>query len=122
MLFMTLCRLNGIPARWETGWTTGPDKNMHDWCEIYLAPYGWVPADVSYGLVNSESERERWFYLGGIDQHRLVVNTDHNQPLYPAKTFFRSELVDFQRGEVEWRGGNLYFNQWDWNFRVEETQ
>jgi transglutaminase-like putative cysteine protease len=120
MLFMTLCRLNGIPARWETGWTTGLDKNMHDWCEIYLAPYGWVPADASYGLVRSDNEREKWFYLGGIDQHRLVVNTDHTQALYPAKTFFRSEIVDFQRGEVEWRGGNLYFNQWDWDFQVEE--
>ena len=120
MLFMALCRLNGIPARWESGWTTGSDQDMHDWCEIYLAPYGWVPVDVTYGLVKSEEERVKWFYLGGLDCHRLVVNTDHSQVLYPAKTFFRSELVDFQRGEVEWRGGNLYFNQWDWDFRVEE--
>ena len=120
MLFMALCRLNGIPARWESGWTTGSDQNMHDWCEIYLAPYGWVPVDVSYGLVHSPDERVKWFYLGGIDCHRLVVNTDHSQALYPAKMFFRSEFVDFQRGEAEWRGGNLYFNQWDWDFRVEE--
>jgi hypothetical protein len=28
--------------------------------------------------------------------------------------------VDFQRGEVEWRGDNLYFNQWSWDFNVEE--
>lgn len=119
-LFMTLCRFNGIPARWESGWTTGPDKNMHDWCEIYLAPYGWVPVDVSYGLVISENEREKWFYLGGIDSYRMVVNTDFQQPLYPAKMFFRSEIIDFQRGEVEWRGGNLYFDQWDWDFQVEE--
>lgn len=121
MLFMTLCRLNGIPARWESGWTTGPDRNMHDWCQIYLEPYGWVPVDVSYGLVSSESERERWFYLGGIEPERWVVNTDHSQPLYPAKTYWRSEFVDFQRGEVEWRGGNLYFDQWDWDFTVQEV-
>jgi len=120
MTFMTLCRLNGIPARWETGWTTDPVKDMHDWCEIYLAPYGWVPADVTYGLPDSSDEREKWFYLGGIDNGRLVVNTDYGQPLYPAKTFFRSEIVDFQRGEAEWRGGNLYFNQWNYDFKVEE--
>jgi hypothetical protein len=24
--------------------------------------------------------------------------------------------VDSQRGEVEWRGGNLYFDQWDYGF------
>ena len=121
MLFMTLCRLNGIPARWESGWITGPDKNMHDWCQIYLAPYGWVPVDVSYGLVTSAVEREKWFYLGGIDSYRLVVNTDHSQPLAPAKSCFRSEFVDFQRGEFEWRGGNLYFNQWHYDFAVEEV-
>jgi transglutaminase-like putative cysteine protease len=120
MTFMTLCRLNGIPARWESGWVSGPEKNMHDWCEIYLAPYGWMPADIYYGLVDSSDEHEKWFYLGGIDAARFVVNTDYGQPLYPAKTFFRSEIVDFQRGEVEWRGGNLYFDQWSWNFNVEE--
>ena len=120
MTFMTLCRLNGIPARWETGWTTDPVKDMHDWCEIYLAPYGWVPADVTYGVADSGDAREKWFFLGGIDAGRLVVNTDYCQPLYPAKMSFRSEIVDFQRGEVEWRGGNLYFNQWNWNYNVEE--
>lgn len=120
MTFMTLCRLNGIPARWESGWVTGVEKDMHDWCEIYLAPYGWVPADVYCGFVNSSDEREKWFYLGGMDADRFVVNTDYAQPLYPAKTYFRSEIVDFQRGEVEWRGGNLYFDQWKWNLDVQE--
>ncbi len=120
MTFMTLCRFNGIPTRWETGWTTDPVEDMHDWCEIYLAPYGWVPVDVTYGLVDSRNEREKWFYLGNIDAARFVVNTDYAQPLYPAKTFFRSEIVDFQRGEVEWRGGNLYFNQWSWDYNVKE--
>jgi transglutaminase-like putative cysteine protease len=117
MTFMTLCRLNGIPARWESGWAT---EDMHDWCEIYLPPYGWMPADVYCGLVDSRNEREKWFYLGGIDAKRFVVNTDYAQPLYPAKTFFRSEIVDFQRGEAEWRGGNLYFDQWDWSFDAQE--
>jgi hypothetical protein len=121
MTFMTFCRYNGIPARWESGWTTDPVKDMHDWCEIYLAPYGWVPVDVTYGPVDSANDREKWFYLGGIDGLRFFVNTDYDQPLYPAKTFYRSEIVDFQRGEVEWRGGNLYFNQWTWNFNAEEV-
>jgi hypothetical protein len=120
MLFIALCRLNGIPARWVSGWTTGPDKDMHDWSEIHLAPYGWVPVDVSYGLMAGTNERERWFFLGGIDNGRLVVNTDFGQPLFPAKCHFRSETVDFQRGEAEWRGGNLYFDQWQCDLAVEE--
>ncbi|HEY4415490.1 MAG TPA: transglutaminase domain-containing protein [Verrucomicrobiae bacterium] len=122
MTFMTLCRLNGIPARWETGWVVSDNSDMHDWCAIYLAPYGWVPVDVTRGVLPAKTEAEKWFYLGGMDPARLVVNTDFNQPLYPAKTHFRSEIVDFQRGEVEWRGGNLYFNQWGWNFDAKRIK
>lgn len=123
MTFMTLCRLNGIPARWESGWTMAPPPpDMHDWCEIYLAPYGWIPADVTYGVVDSPDEAEKWFYLGGIDALRFFANTDHTQPLYPAKTHYRSEIIDFQRGEVEWRGGNLYFNQWNYDFKARERK
>jgi hypothetical protein len=122
MTFMALCRFNGIPARWESGWTTYPVQDMHDWCEIYLPPYGWVPMDVTYGFVDSPNDREKWFYFGGIDAGRLVLNTDYQQPVYPSKAFYRSEIVDFQRGEVEWRGGNLYFNQWNWDFNAERIQ
>jgi len=122
MLFMALCRLNGIPARWESGWTTETDWNLHDWCTIHLPPYGWVPVDVSYGLLDSEDPRERWFYFGGLDSFRLVLNTDYDRELQPPKQHPRSEFVDFQRGEVEWRGGNLYFDQWDYTFRVTEAE
>jgi hypothetical protein len=34
----------------------------------------------------------------------------------PRKQHFRSETVDLQRGEAEWSGGNLYFDQWDYDF------
>jgi hypothetical protein len=27
--------------------------------------------------------------------------------------------VDSQRGEVEWAGGNLYFDQWDYSFAAK---
>jgi len=30
----------------------------------------------------------------------------------------RSETVDFQRGELEWKGGNLYFDKWDYKMEV----
>ena len=50
------------------------------------------------------------------------MNDDYSQALYPAKIHFRSETIDFQRGEVEWEGGNLYFDQWDYQFDVEVIQ
>ncbi len=120
LLFVTLCRYNGIPAKWQSGWMLHPvEVNLHDWGEVYFEGYGWVPVDQSFGIQNLSDEKEKYFYLGGLDQYRLIANDDYSQPLFPAKIYPRSETVDFQRGEVEWRGGNLYFNNWDYHMDVE---
>lgn len=120
LLFMTLCRYNGIPAKWQSGWMLHPGEvNLHDWSEIYFEGYGWVPVDQSFGLVESQNEDEKYFFLGSIDPYHLIVNDDYSRPLFPEKTFPRSETVDFQRGELEWRGGNLYFDKWDYHMDVE---
>jgi hypothetical protein len=54
--------------------------------------------------------------LGGLDNWRIAFNDDWSQPFVPAKTHDRSDTVDSQRGEVEWDGGNLYYDQWDYSF------
>jgi hypothetical protein len=118
-LFVTMCRIAGVPARWQSGWETKPNKwTMHDWSEIYIAPWGWLPADASYGVQKSDDPKIRDFYLGHQDSHRLIVNLDYGRALNPPKESFRSEPADFQRGEVEIDGKNLYFGQWDYNIRV----
>ncbi len=123
LLFITLCRYNGIPAKWQSGWMLHPiEVNLHDWGEIYFEGYGWVPVDQSFGVQNLEDEKGKYFYLGGIDSYRLIVNDDYSQPLFPAKIYPRSETVDFQRGEVEWRCGNLYFDKWDYHMEVEYSE
>jgi len=117
LFFITLCRMNGIPARWQSGWELQPpDNSMHDWGMIYFKPYGWVPMDVTYGLRKNDDPGVRWFYLGGMDSYRIIFNDGFSQAFVPEKTYFRSETIDSQRGEVEWSGGNLYFDQWDWEF------
>jgi len=120
LLLMTLLRLNGIPARWQSGWVYSDGKydNMHDWGWLYLAPYGWVPMDVTFGQLDSADPQIARFYLGGLDAYRLAFNDDISQPFVPAKSYVRSETVDSQRGEVEWRGGNLYFDKWDYEFEA----
>ncbi len=119
MLLITLMRMNGIPARWQSGWTftrTRGDDDIHDWAEIYLAPYGWIPVDVTYGRLDSSNPSLKWFYLGGLDNFRIAFNDGFGQSFVPAKRHFRSDTVDSQRGEVEWKGGNLYYDKWSYHF------
>ena len=117
LLLMALLRLNGIPARWQSGmvYSAGDYWNLHDWGWMYLAPYGWVPMDVTTGVFEDAPGLE-WFYLGGLDAYRIAFNDDYGRQFIPAKQHFRSETVDLQRGEAEWKGGNLYFDQWDYDF------
>jgi len=120
LLLMTLARYNGIPARWQSGFQMQPGNlNMHDWGEFYLEGAGWIPIDQSYGINTfSDNDDVKYFYANGIDAYRWIVNSDYSQPLFPAKIFLRSDDVDFQRGELEWRGGNIYYNYWKWDFEV----
>lgn len=120
LLFITLCRISGIPAHFQSGFMMHPDGwNLHDWAEIYFEGVGWVPVDQSFGVPSyARSEAERNFFLGGIDSWRLIVNADYGRPLCPKKKYPRSETVDFQRGEVEWEGGNLYFTMWDYDMKI----
>jgi transglutaminase-like putative cysteine protease len=118
LLLITLLRLNGIPARWQSGMMFADNGywNLHDWGQLYIAPYGWMPMDVTFGRLDDPDPAVAGFYLGGIDAWRIAFNDDYSRPFAPAKRYFRSETVDLQRGEVEWSGGNLYFNQWDYDF------
>ncbi|MGH8144715.1 MAG: transglutaminase-like domain-containing protein [Rhodanobacteraceae bacterium] len=118
LLLMTLLRMNGIPARWQSGWTFTKSSysDIHDWAQIYLAPYGWVPVDVTYGRLDSKDPAVKWFYLGGLDNFRIAFNNGYGDKFVPAKQHFRSDTVDSQRGEVEWDGGNLYYDKWSYHF------
>jgi transglutaminase-like putative cysteine protease len=132
LLFMTLCRLNGIPARWQTGWNTCPgDKTIHDWSEIYIAPYGWIPVDPYMGIFSmryantltpDQKKEVRDFFFGGLDWYRMAANSDHNQTLTPPKRSMRSDDVDFQRGELEWGNHNIYFDQYSWSLKWDEIK
>jgi transglutaminase-like putative cysteine protease len=117
MLFITMCRLAGIPARFQSGWATFPAYwSMHDWAEIYVEPWGWLPVDPSYGIKASDDAAVREFYFGHQDAYRMIVNLDYGREFVPPKRDLRSETADFQRGEVEIDGRNLYFDEWDYEF------
>ena len=129
LLYISLCRAAGVPARWQSGWVIYPQfQNLHDWTEIYLAPYGWVPVDPNFGVeiyryfdnLNEEEREElRQFFFGGMDAYRLTVNRIHGYPHYPPKKDFRSDNVDFQRGELESNGENIYFDKFSYRLKTQ---
>ena len=119
-LFISMLRYKGIPVKWQSGWMIPPDSETpHDWCEVYYEGAGWIPVDVYYGLQYSDNLKTKEFYISGIDSYRLIVNDGISGTLYPSKNFLRSDPFDFQRGEVEWNGGNLYFDKWDYDMKIE---
>lgn len=118
LLYITLCRAIGIPARWESGYMLHPgEENFHDWGETYFEGVGWVPTDESFGR-SVEGTVLNDYYATGIDLYRLATNEGIGDKLSPAKKYIRSETVDFQAGEVEWRKGNLYNDMWHSHLKV----
>lgn len=122
LVFITLCRAAGVPARWQSGWQTKPNqRNMHDWSEFFVEPWGWLPADASNGLQTHDDPRVQEFFCGHMDSYRFIVNLDYARQLQPPKQSFRSEPNDFQRGEIEIDGHNLYFDEWQWEMDLRTT-
>ena len=99
---------------------------MHDWAAIYIKPYGWIPVDPYMGVwavhesTLPEPDRKflKDFYYGSLDPWRFQANSRNNADLKPEKNDIRSEPVDFQRGEIECEGRNLYFGEFKWKMSL----
>lgn len=107
LLYISLLRSLGIPARWESGWEFKANwSGYHDWAEVYFEGTGWVPSDVSHGRTTHNMPFQD-FYKTSIDGYRFATNEGISGQLSPDKKYIRCETVDFQAGEVEWEKGNL---------------
>lgn len=61
-VLVALCRYNGIPARYVSGYIfSGQEGSIlgadasHAWCEVYLPPHGWIGFDPTNGkAINDE--------------------------------------------------------------------
>lgn len=116
LLFITLCRCAGIPARWQSGlYVTPYFVGNHDWAEFYIEPYGWLFADCSFGgSAYRSSDFDRWnFYFGNLDPFRMAANTKFQQDFVPNKKFLRGDPYDNQRGECEYDDRGLSYNEFD---------
>lgn len=112
LLFIILCRIGGIPARWQSGMAVEPTYvGSHDWAQFYLPGWGWLFADPSYGgsaYRYGASERHR-FYFGNLDPMRMAANRTFQAELTPAKQQLRVDPYDNQSGELEREGAPLPF-------------
>lgn len=113
LLFVALCRAAGVPARWQSGWAMRAwSENLHDRAELHVEPWGC-------GGMMTRGCAARFAHGGWLDPFRMVTNRDYGGNFTPAKVHWRSDNIDNQRGEVEWRGGNLYDDQWSYRMEVE---
>lgn len=113
LLFIILCRIAGIPARWQSGLSIDDGSaGSHDWAQFYLEGWGWLFCDPSYGggaLRRGSAERHA-FYFGNIDPMRMVANRVFQAPLVPEKHALRVDPYDNQSGEMERKGSKASFN------------
>ena len=116
LLFITLCRAAGIPARWQTGLCAGPiEIDMHDWAQFYIAPYGWLFADCSFGgSAYRAGDTEKWnHYFGNLDPFRIIFNSEYEYEFDPPKLENRHDPYDNQIGEAEYEGHGLMGKEFD---------
>lgn len=90
LLFITLCRIAKIPAKWQSGlfvdkYSIGP----HDLAQFYIEPAGWLFVDLSMGgFAYKNGNTKRWnFYFGNIDTFRMVGNSEFQFDFMPEKKF-----------------------------------
>lgn len=110
LLFIVLCRIGGIPARWQSGLAVEPSyTGSHDWAQFYLEGWGWLFADCSYGgsAYRYGSVERHQFFFGNLDPMRMVANRAFQAELTPNLSVLRVDPYDNQGGEVECIGAAL---------------
>ncbi len=101
LLFIILCRIAGVPARWQSGLFTAPGAQKagpHDWAMFYIAPYGWLYADLAFGalayekiLADEQKEKD-------IDK-QIDVNIDKGELCSPDIDY--DKIRNFYFGNIE---------------------
>ncbi len=117
MLFCTLCRSAGIPARPVAGYLIDNEKRSirHFWAEFYLPHVGWIPVDLLLGD-NKQYESFLWhenaksYYFGNIDNRHITFSKGYVilKKITPAgRTVRKAGLPNLQSMHEEIKG-NLH--------------
>ena len=125
LAFVTLCRCAGIPAKWQSGLEVDPDSiGQHDWAMFYIAPFGWMFADPSFGgsAWRAGNIARHNHYFGNLDVYRCVTVNGFQQDFEPASRFWRADPYDNQLGEVECSTRSLLPRELDYDLKVVDFQ
>jgi hypothetical protein len=87
-LFIAMARSQGIPARFEIGFSVPADKTSgdiaeyHCWADFFEPQHGWVPVDLSEGW---KQEVKRDYFFGAHDDNRVEFSMGRDLKLNPAQ-------------------------------------
>ena len=115
--FVSMCRMCGIPARWQGGWAVDGSAVSHDWAMVHLLPYGWVYIDCDFARKSGNNKRPgtdtylKDFFFGNIDPCMVPTASAPASDLYPAKDYPRADEIFNTRGEVELIPGKMDVNE-----------
>jgi len=87
-LFIAMARSQGIPARFEIGFSLPPDKHSseisgyHCWSDFYIDGKGWIPVDISEAWKHPEKHD---YFFGSHDVNRVQFSMGRDLKLSPAQ-------------------------------------
>jgi hypothetical protein len=87
---ITLCRAAGIPARFAEGYVMG-NKDIsigHNWVEIYLDDYGWVPFDPTFDDTSLDPKRFGFGDLENVYVYMSLIRNDENLANYHFYVYY----------------------------------
>jgi len=106
-LFVAICRAKNIPARVVTGYTMrfDDDSPKHNWVEVYLQKYGWVPFDPSGGDIENFIFRNRAFdrmrpvyiYLTNVRNDEVLGNYHFARYTYWGDRARLTDSIEFKQ-------------------------
>jgi len=113
-LFVAICRAKSIPARVSSGYTIGADpaSSKHNWAEVYLQEYGWVPFDPAKGDIENAAFRNIAFsrmrpiyiYLSHTRNDEILGNYNFgaynfwgDRPKFENSIHFKQPALPFQK-------------------------
>ncbi len=105
-LFVALCRAKNIPARVVSGYTVGfgLSSTGHNWAEVYLNDYGWVPFDPSAGDVKNvmirgtafSNLRPVYIYLSCVRNDPVLRNYNFGAYTYWGDRVKLTDSIEFK--------------------------